>query len=263
MAFVLDEKGNYLPVLGESAGGGGGTSDHAQLTNLDYASAGHTGFMSSANYLPDGTTITVASSGGDYTKLSEAVAFLQGKWSDGAVTISIANGTYTESETVFVNTSVFNIPFVDIVGTDRELTILNHLLYIGGGKNCKVRVKDFTVLGSGGADSLLNIEDTMVFVQNILFKNSWAGVYGRRLAEVNAYKIYGDTLSYGIYANEGGKIAVSGTLTLKDVGTAVAVNWGAWIILNAPTKAFTNVTADSDVTPGSMNILGIISGNFA
>ena len=40
MAFVLDEKGNYLPVLGESASGGGtsggGSADGANkdLSNL-------------------------------------------------------------------------------------------------------------------------------------------------------------------------------------------------------------------------------------
>lgn len=261
MAFVLDEKGNYLPVLGESEGSGG-TSDHAQLTNLDYANSGHTGFMTSANYLPDGTIITVASSGGDYTKLSEAIAFLKGKWSDGQVTISISNDTYTESAKVTINTSVFNIPFLYITGADRENTVLNFLVGVAGGKNCKVSVRDLTIQGTNTNESLLNIEDAMIFVQNVLFKNSWAGIYGRRLAEVNANNIYADTLDYGIYANEGGKIAISGKLTFKDVGTAAAVNWGAWIILNAPQKVFTNVTADTDVTPGTMNNLGIISGSF-
>lgn len=48
MGFVLDKEGNYLPVLGESASGGGsGTSNHAQLSNLDYANSGHTGFLDS------------------------------------------------------------------------------------------------------------------------------------------------------------------------------------------------------------------------
>jgi len=34
-----------LPVMGAS-GGGGGTDDHAELLNLDYAHSGHTGFAS-------------------------------------------------------------------------------------------------------------------------------------------------------------------------------------------------------------------------
>ena len=46
-----------------NSSGGGGTSNYAQLTNLDYANSGHTGFMSNANYLPDGTVITVKAIG--------------------------------------------------------------------------------------------------------------------------------------------------------------------------------------------------------
>lgn len=43
MGFVIDKQGDYLPVFGEAEGGG--TSDHSQLINLDYANSGHTGFM--------------------------------------------------------------------------------------------------------------------------------------------------------------------------------------------------------------------------
>ena len=37
-----------LPIMGSvnSAGGGGGTDDHAELTNLEYENSGHTGFAS-------------------------------------------------------------------------------------------------------------------------------------------------------------------------------------------------------------------------
>ena len=35
------------------SGGSGGTSDHSELTNLDYASAGHTGFQPAGNYVED------------------------------------------------------------------------------------------------------------------------------------------------------------------------------------------------------------------
>lgn len=94
---------NGININGTSGGGGGGgTSNHAQLTNLDYANSGHTGFMSSANYLPDGTTITVASSGGDYTTLEQALAFISDKWSDGAVTISLSAETFTTAGNITI-----------------------------------------------------------------------------------------------------------------------------------------------------------------
>lgn len=38
-------------------GGGGGTSDHSELTNLDYASAGHTGFQPAGSYIEDASYV--------------------------------------------------------------------------------------------------------------------------------------------------------------------------------------------------------------
>lgn len=47
-----DSNGKYL--LGSGTGsGGGGTSDHALLTHLDYASSGHTGFQPAGTYSTD------------------------------------------------------------------------------------------------------------------------------------------------------------------------------------------------------------------
>ena len=78
MSFVIDKQGDYLPVLGETTGGGGGgTSNHAQLSNLDYANSGHTGFMTSENYLPKGTTIDYKVNPDTDLQLKEAINALK------------------------------------------------------------------------------------------------------------------------------------------------------------------------------------------
>lgn len=122
MAFVLDEKGNYLPVLGETSGSGG-TSDHAQLTNLDYTNSGHTGFMSSANYLQDGTVVTVKADGtGDFTTLEGALEYLEPKWSDGEIIIDISAGTYQTAGSISLDN--YKIKRIIIKGAGKTSTFI-------------------------------------------------------------------------------------------------------------------------------------------
>ena len=42
------------------SGGGTGSSDHSELTNLDYASAGHTGFQPTGDYITDAEMTTIS-----------------------------------------------------------------------------------------------------------------------------------------------------------------------------------------------------------
>lgn len=77
------------------------------------------------NYLKDGTIINVASSGGDFTTLESALDFIKGKWSDGAVTILLANETFTMTSPYVIRQIQFNIPDLVISGTDTTKIINN------------------------------------------------------------------------------------------------------------------------------------------
>lgn len=115
-----------INIGGTSGGGGGGTSNHAQLTNLDYANSGHTGFMTSANYLPDGTIITVASSGGDFTTIEQALTYISDKWSDGAVTISLSAETFITAGDIEISNNRIKQIIIKGQGTSSTFISINY-----------------------------------------------------------------------------------------------------------------------------------------
>ena len=126
---ALEEKGAIMPTslnsnnlasTINSISGGGGTSDHSQLTNLDYANSGHTGFLSSEKYLPHGTIITVGADK-QFQTIQSAYNSIEGKWSDGTVTIKIDDGTYNEFPYF---AKKYSISSLVITGTSKANTII-------------------------------------------------------------------------------------------------------------------------------------------
>ena len=139
MSFVLDKDGNYLPVLGESSGGGSGTSDHSQLTNLDYEHSGHTGFlntdldnvsdtgkrvitnlaMPSAKY----DTITAGASGTQYTAPADGyffIAMASGSGGGGWSKIEWEDGLWLAQNVASVD---MNMPWIIPIRKGKKITI--------------------------------------------------------------------------------------------------------------------------------------------
>ena len=87
--------------LGGNNGGGGGASN---------------------NYIPAGTTITVGTDK-TYQSIQSAYNSLEGKWSDGIVTIKIDDGTYNEK---LVLNKICNIPNLVIEGTTKTGTVIHY-----------------------------------------------------------------------------------------------------------------------------------------
>lgn len=78
-------------------------------------------------YIPTNTTYTVKTDGtGDFSKLSEAISFLSNKWSTGTVNISIAAGTYSESGTIVIGSSLIGIPRLNITGAGVSNTTIQN-----------------------------------------------------------------------------------------------------------------------------------------
>ena len=104
MAFVLDKQGEYLPVFGESEGGGG----------------------QDPNFLPDGTIITIKSNGtGDYTDIGSAISYLSDKWSSGTVKISVSAETFTLSSPIIINNPNLNL-IIEGQGTSSSFIKVNY-----------------------------------------------------------------------------------------------------------------------------------------
>lgn len=275
MGFVIDKQGNYLPVFGETTGGGSGTSNHASLSNLDYAHSGHTGFMSNANYIQAGKLFEVKLDGsGDFTKLSDAIAYLDGKWSDGRVIIHLGEGTFTESANIEIGHYVyFNIPRIDIYGEGEAKTKLSFTsnqvspCFSVWGPGTYVVLGNITIEQSGGSKS-----------------TDYRGICAYNFGNLTVYNLTTEGCNYALNAIAGGKVAVNAPITIKNcslgfgaegglvqcmygmtmnfnnVDYAFFVLGGGIMQLNRPTYNGTSVTYKTNITPGTSATEGLITG---
>lgn len=77
------------------------------------------------NFIPSGTVIKVETDGsGDFTSIEDAVNSLNGKWSSGAVTIQLGEGTFNVSSVINIHGDLFNIPKLTIRGSGTTNTII-------------------------------------------------------------------------------------------------------------------------------------------
>lgn len=84
------------------------------------------GQVSDPNFLPNGTIITVETDGsGQFTKLSDAINYLTGKWSNGVVIIKLGEGDFVETEQVTIDGRRFNLGHLVLQGTSKSSSVLN------------------------------------------------------------------------------------------------------------------------------------------
>ena len=244
--------------------GSGIVTNHANLSNLDFASSGHTGFMSDANYLPNDTVIEVASSGGDFTTLADAISFLNGKWSNGAVYINIQAGTYSMPHLLIK--PVFNFGKFIIRGEGIDETILsstaNNEAILFNETNCTMY--DLTIKANN-ADSCIRADDmSSLNIKNIKcdVKSSGIGIVSSNNSRMNINNCTLINGKFGAVAS-GGMVTLLGTFTVSDFTTAVMVNQGGYFQIRQVTKVFTNVTNQTSQTLGVANSNGFISGYWS
>ena len=253
---------------GSSSGGGTGTSNHAQLTNLDYAHSGHTGFMSDANFLPDGTVINVKTDGsGDFTSLKSAIDSLSGKWSNGVITIQLGNGTFNETSTI--GFPRVNITELIIKGNGTSNTTLlgdfNDTFFI------RIEDVNYTIqfqnlkISRGAKDSgrrgLVSEGINSLLIVDCAFDNCSTGLAGTSCK----MKMYGTSFSNCVNAI----VAASGcfigsawgvTLSFTNCTKAFTVEDGGIISIYAVTCTYSNVTTKVSQTVGSVTANGLILG---
>lgn len=169
------------------------------------------------NYIPSGTTITVGTSGADYTTLDDAFSYLSGKWSDGSITISITTNL-TVTDDLELITSNFNIPLLIINGNSNTIT-LNFTT--ANTYTCGFRIYNQNpvqvsgVKFVGGTNGTTHILAGGYYTSSLLFSDcSFDGAYAGALAyNVANVKVEGCTflaLTVGMQAQQGGTVASRG-----------------------------------------------------
>ena len=157
-------------------------------------------------FLPDGTVINVKTDGsGDFTKLSDAVNYLTGKWSNGTVTIQLGDGTFNETSPLTINCD-FNIPYLIIKGNGTSETTVQW---------------NFT--NSSGTLNIKNIPN-LVF-QSLTFQNATVptgSIHFWGLLVERSFVVF-DTvttvnLSNAIGALEGARVMLKGIVTCNNAG---------------------------------------------
>lgn len=132
------------------------------------------------HFIPAGTIIRVEVDGsGDFTNLSSAINYLNGKYSNGSVTIKFGNGTFVENSNFNIDGSSFNISSLIIEGNGSTsiikfsnsstqyasnlkflnglFTIKNLTLQVNGGRalfittNCQAICSSLTITGAHDA----------------------------------------------------------------------------------------------------------------
>jgi len=175
--------------------------------------AGGGSSVGDSSFLASGTTITVGTSGADYTTLADAYSYLAGKWSNGTITLSIITDL-TITDNVQLNTDTFNIPQLVINGNNHTITInftqsgtytpgfsifnynpvkLTNINFIGG-TNGTTHI----LIGGYYANSL--------YVTSCTFDGAYGGVFGYQGSDVMAESCTFLALQVGLQAQQSGAV---------------------------------------------------------
>lgn len=189
MAFIIDKQGNYIPVLGETSGGG----------------------ETPTNYIPNGTVYTVKADGtGDFVKISDALTFLVGKISDGGVKIEVSAGTFND-ERIYVG-STTNIKKITVEGAGVENTTVN----LGAG--------DYKILSTDGGFLSVNKINFVQTNGTKQYRGACAGKNGYLEIANCAFTNFND---FTVGVIQGAQCFLSGTLTFTDCTKAICCEAGS------------------------------------
>lgn len=249
----------------------GGVPSHSQLSNLDYANSGHTGFMTSENYIPHNTTINVKLDGtGDFDNLPDAVSYLQGKWSDGTVYIQLGDGTFNTTTTLTFGGRLCSIRAVYIKGNGKNNTTV---AYAGSSGSDRIfhannyqllYIQDMTLTSTYGTKAIRGVSASVngnPYLTRVAFSNfdNAISIFGQGLVTVSADCSFSDC-NCGINAEPGTcSVDINSQLTFTNVGTAWRVNAGGVIRGGNAVCTYSGVTNKTSQTPGTATNNGWIT----
>ena len=269
--MTLDFQTFNLTQKAES-GGGSGTTNHAQLSNLDYASSGHTGFMSDENFLSVSTITVELDGSGDFNTLAEAVNYLNNKWSYDGVLIQLGEGTHVVNTSinlgVFITNSNRFFKFITIKGKGNDKTTIRnagngYCLEIGG--NVPIHIYDLTFdNGTNTSANCISIyKQGNLILDNTDFKNMDLACYAHSGGNIllSLSTITFTNVSTALRANAGTiNITYNVAISFSSVTNAFQVGYGGIIRGYAPRITYTNVTNKTNQAVGNATSNGWIAG---
>lgn len=207
------------------------------------------------NFLPNNTVINVKTDGtGDFTKLSDAITYLNSKWSSGQVTIQLGEGTFIESSNISIDASKFSkltIKGVSRTSTtikDSRVSLTNnqYLLSVTGGVVLINNLKVLSVVENlNGYESLAILaQESSVSceVRNIAVDGFETCLYSAHYLTLRE-NIDISNATQGIRSRNG---LINSTwnpkINLTNVDTGIAVRYGGSVHLSNPTFTMSNVT---------------------
>lgn len=247
MSFVLDKNGEYLPVFGETSGGGG-------------------------SYVAGGTVYTIEADGtGDFDTIENALSSLSGKFSGGTVTIKFGEGSFDVSN-ISVDCSLYNFGALIIAGSGVDKTTLNNNTQSGNGfevinngtvallQNFKLKKPANTIQSTGcGIRFMSNIGQA----NNLIIEGCGQGIAATQnvFLDLTGGNITINYANQGIKANVGGfAVPGNGTFVFNNVTTAWVVEMNGKIVGNNPSATYTSVTNKVSQAVGTINSTGQITG---
>ena len=185
----------------------------------------------SGNFIPKGTVFTLNADGsGDFATILEAVNYLKGKYSNGAITFQLGAGNFAFSSTLIFDGDEFNIPHVIFNGSGTNVTTIklmnvvntsdseNGIINISN--NCYIEFNNMTIEG----------------VRSELYGEPVQCLYGS-LLELQDVKLtltprdtsssYSNNPFTGITSKYDSKIYVHGTITLENFNIAISSEYNS------------------------------------
>lgn len=226
------------------------------------------------NFLPDGTIITVKQDGtGDFNDIQTAINSLDGKYSNGVVTVEIGAGEYPISSTIDIPTC--NIPRLSIVGSANFGTVLKvnydattfiNEATINNDKNCELELSDLYIKGVNRTERGINgANNSKIIIKNIKIENCNEAVVSGENSDIFVKTaITCQNCTKGMYATLGSiKICYKANLIFSNVTTGLQVSNGGTIAFNHAIKTFNSVTNQTSQSIGTANANGYITGSWS
>jgi len=249
------------------------TVDSALSSTSEYPVQNKVVYPALNGFLPKGTVISIKTDGtGDFTKLSDAISYLTGKWSNGNVNISLGSGTFTETALIEINATNFSIPLLIIQGQGIDTTTLNFnynsyvecLQIIRG---ARVSLINLTIQRQDGTKDTdlrgaMAHECSTLYINTVKFNGcnfALASNGSSNVMIINNLSVYGANI--GVHAQAAGRVGGNwaASTTFNNVGTAFNVTGGGFIGIPAVTYTATNVTNKTSQTIGESTSQGLIA----
>ena len=226
------------------------------------------------NFLPDGTVITVKQDGtGDFTDVQTAIDSLDGKYSNGVVTIEIGEGTFSRDKRIFF-APICNFNKLIIKGAGIGKTILKctngnadeSTISLKGAYD-NLYIENLSIDGTNKISFGIDFDATNIrlTITNVEIKNSSSAIYVRPSCDL---LVGGGNLNIinctKAIDNSGGNVYLrSCTLNLLSVTTALSVDNGGIIRIRSAVRKFTSVSNQTSQSIGTANTSGYIAGNWS